>query len=83
MNEKLEEAAKKYAEKWYKSSDELSEFLIGVNANSFKHGAKWQSERMYSEDQVKQAITNFYMNDLLLTPKNLEKVINNLKQQEQ
>jgi hypothetical protein len=40
-------------------------------------------QKGYSEDQVKQAITNFYMNDLLLTEENLTKVINNLKQQEQ
>jgi hypothetical protein len=40
-------------------------------------------QKGYSEDQVKQAITNFYMNDLLLTEENLTKVINNLKQEEQ
>lgn len=44
-NDDLEEAAKIFANKWYKSSDELSDFLIGVSANSFKHGAKWQAER--------------------------------------
>jgi hypothetical protein len=57
--ETLEEAAKKYAEKWYKSSDELSDFLIGVNSNSFKHGAKWQVERMYSEEEVLTIIKAF------------------------
>jgi hypothetical protein len=40
-------------------------------------------QKGYSEDQVKQAITNFYMNDLLLTEENLTKVINNLKQEKQ
>jgi hypothetical protein len=38
-------------------------------------------QKGYSEEQVKQAITNFYMNDMLLTPANLTKVINDLKQE--
>lgn len=40
-------------------------------------------QKGYSEDQVKQAITKFYMNDFLLTEENLTKVINDLKQEEQ
>jgi hypothetical protein len=40
-------------------------------------------QKGYSEDQVKKAITNFYMNDFLLTEEKLTKVINDLKQQEQ
>jgi hypothetical protein len=39
-------------------------------------------QKGYSEDQVKKAITNFYMNDFLLTEEKLIKVINDLKQQE-
>jgi hypothetical protein len=42
-----------------------------------------EEQKGYSKEQVIQAITNFYMNDMLLTPSNLTKVINNLKQQEQ
>ena len=37
-----------------------------------------KEQKGFSEEQVKQAITNFYMNDLLLTPANLTKVINNI-----
>ena len=56
----LEEAAKKYANKWYNSSDELSDFLISVASNSFKHGAKWQAERMYSEEDFKLFARQYY-----------------------
>jgi hypothetical protein len=42
-----------------------------------------KEQKGFSEEQVKQAITNFYMNDLLLTPANLEKVIKNIKNKEQ
>ena len=38
-----------------------------------------KEQKGYSEDQVKKAITNFYMNDFLLTEEKLTKVINNLK----
>jgi hypothetical protein len=55
---------------------DLSEYL--------KQAKEMESKQKgYSEDQVKKAITNFYMNDFLLTEKNLTKVINDLKQQEQ
>lgn len=52
MDKELEEAAKKYSEKWYDSKDELSNFITGVSSNSFKHGAKYQAERMYREEEV-------------------------------
>jgi hypothetical protein len=42
-----------------------------------------KEQKGFSEEQVKQAITNFYMNDMLLTPANLEKVIKNIKNKEQ
>ena len=41
--ETLEEAAEKYAES--KSSN-----FINTHIRDFKEGAKWQSERMYSEE---------------------------------
>jgi len=45
--EKLEEAAKKYAELSYYNGDEV---------NAFVNGSKWQAERMYSEEEVKEII---------------------------
>jgi hypothetical protein len=42
-----------------------------------------KEQKGFSEEQVKQAITNFYMNDMLLTPANLTKVIKNIKNKEQ
>jgi hypothetical protein len=37
-----------------------------------------KQQQGYSEEEVKQAIMNFYMNDMLLTPENLTKAINGL-----
>ena len=45
MEETLEEAAKKF---WDKLSFD----------DAFKAGAKWQSERMYSEEEIKEAYWN-------------------------
>jgi hypothetical protein len=51
--ETLEEAAEKYA-------NELPEpYNYGINSDKkkgFIEGAKWQQERMYSEEEVKQII---------------------------
>lgn len=55
MDKELEEAAENYANKWYESTGELSVFTAAVSKNSFKHGATWQAERMYSEEDLKLA----------------------------
>ena len=47
--ETLEEAAKQYAKQYALSTRHISH--IG-----FEDGAKWQAERMYSEEEVKQII---------------------------
>jgi predicted esterase len=47
--ETLEEAAKEYAKQHALSTRHISH--IG-----FEDGAKWQAERMYSEEEVKQII---------------------------
>ena len=49
MEETLEEAAENY-EKIHGGS-----YSIGVD-KAFKFGAKWQSEKMYSEEEVKEII---------------------------
>lgn len=48
--ESLEEAAEKYAEN--KSSAEVFQETHKID---FKSGAKWQAERMYSEEELKSA----------------------------
>ena len=53
--ETLEEAAKKYANDWEEIHPELDPenmTPIEVSEIDFKEGAKWQSERMYSEEEV-------------------------------
>jgi hypothetical protein len=58
--------------------------FLELTKTDFEQAKEIEKEQKgYSEKQVKQAITNFYMNDLLLTEENLTKVINDLKQQEQ
>ena len=52
MKETLEEAADKWVfetngHKWSNNNNEA-----GDNFGSFKAGAKWQQERMYSEEEV-------------------------------
>jgi hypothetical protein len=52
--ETLEEAAEKYTEKLYYKVNSIDEFNgepLGVH-NAFIEGAKWQQERMYSEEEV-------------------------------
>jgi hypothetical protein len=53
--ETLEEAAEKYANDWEEIYPELdSEDItpIAVSKIDFIAGAKWQAERMYSEEEV-------------------------------
>lgn len=45
-NKEVLEASKNYANKWYSSSDELSDFLVGVSDNSFKNGIKWMQNKL-------------------------------------
>jgi hypothetical protein len=59
--ETLEEAA----ENWNRSFDEYDEFVPKHNINiqnSFIAGAKWQAERMYSEEEVHKIIKSYKNN---------------------
>ena len=49
MEKEIEEAAGKYAKKYALSTRHISH--IG-----FEDGAKWQAERMYSEEELRKAI---------------------------
>ena len=52
MNKKLKEAAERFAETYF-NRDETS---MGNSKTSFIDGAKWQQERMYSEEEVKSIL---------------------------
>jgi hypothetical protein len=52
--ETLEEAAKKFANKEIKECDSYHDLHYG-----FTEGAKWQAERSYSEEEVKNIIRTF------------------------
>ena len=54
--ETLEEAAERISKEHY--VDQSDYWAIGVD--SFKRGAKWQQERMYSEEEVKRIAFDFY-----------------------
>jgi hypothetical protein len=59
--ETLEEAAREYTEKLYYKVNSIDEFNgepLGVH-NAFIEGAKYQAERMYSEEEVKFIIKIF------------------------
>jgi hypothetical protein len=57
----------------YPNASPRWQYMNGLIQNSL------DAKQMYSEEEVKKAITNFYMNDMILTDENLTKVINNLK----
>ena len=50
--ETLEEAAEKFVFETNKHKWSNNDNTAGDNYNSFKEGAKWQAERMYSEEEV-------------------------------
>lgn len=64
MKETLEEAAEKYSNKVWDNiityQDAISE---KINTKiDFINGAKWQAERMYSEEEVKIIASNLFYN---------------------
>ena len=64
LQETLQEAAEKY---WSKQP---------YNEDAFIEGAKWQQERMYSEEEVYQLLYDLsaqVLNNKISTPKLLEK----------
>jgi hypothetical protein len=61
--ETIEEAAEKYSEKFHYAYGQQSIFYqIG-----FKEGAKWQAERMYSEEEVLEIIRQYALEEHLIT----------------
>jgi hypothetical protein len=59
MKETLEKAAERYAENTPDNDP--------VRILSFIEGAKWQSERMYSEEDMKESFINGALTDLFNT----------------
>jgi hypothetical protein len=55
-NETLEEAA----EHNYPNGDIWTEEQAVIRRLAFKNGAKWQAERMYSEEDMKEAFRSNY-----------------------
>jgi hypothetical protein len=53
--ETLEEAAEKYANKIWDFSDSNEKTLHNNCKKAFLKGAKWQAERMYSEEDLEVA----------------------------
>jgi hypothetical protein len=57
MKTELEEAAEKYNDDFQIKGGSKAPHIKNVHImNHFIEGAKWQQERMYSEDEVKQII---------------------------
>lgn len=61
--ETLEEAAKRYANDWeeiHPTLDSENMTPIAVSKIDFIEGAKWQAERMYSEEEVEMIARDAY-----------------------
>ena len=74
LQETLQEAAEKY---WSKQP---------YNEDAFIEGAKWQQERMYSEEEVYQLLYDLsaqVLNNKISTPKLLEKWFEQFKKKQQ
>ena len=56
MEEETQEAAEKYAEPYRCPATNENEYCKHDIISAFNNGAKWQAERMYSEEEVKQII---------------------------
>ena len=63
--ETLEEAAKGYSERHQDVSGNLGKYLVSA---VFQDGAKWQQERMYSEEDMTEYAIYIVFNNLI-TPK--------------
>ena len=59
--ETLEEAAEKYSENWEEITglDYENTVPSEVNKLDFINGAKWQQERMYSEEEIRQMFNRY------------------------
>ena len=59
--ETLEEAAEKYSENWEEITglDYENTVPSEVNKLDFINGAKWQQERMYSEEEVRKMFSRY------------------------
>jgi len=73
--ETLEEAAQQYAENWEEITglDWEKTYPNDASKLDFIAGAKWQAEKMYSEEEVKMLAFNFYydMSKKMNVPENL------------
>jgi hypothetical protein len=59
MKTELEESAENYSENWEEINSSLSfDYMtpIEVSKLDFFNGAKWQAERMFSEEDMREAI---------------------------
>jgi hypothetical protein len=56
MKTELEEAAKGYSGRHQDVSENLGKYLVSA---VFQDGAKWQAERMYSEEEVKDLFNQY------------------------
>ena len=63
MKEILEEAAENYV------MNESDATLKLISKYSFKDGAKWQAERMYSEEDVKEAFFSGCQSERQIKPR--------------
>ena len=57
--ETLEEAAEKYSNKIWDSSNSNEKTLHSNCYKAFLKGAKWQAKRMYSEEEVFRLLVHF------------------------
>ena len=75
MKETLEEAAENYSKITLNKNGLMSDKQV----NGFISGAKWQQERMYSEEDLRQAMITVIVSDSIKNSQDITKYIEQFK----
>jgi hypothetical protein len=77
--ETLEEAAKIYAEPYRCPATRKNVYCKHDIISAFNNGAKWQQEKMYSEEEMLDFGNFIFKNTLLVSVKGVEGVLKQFK----
>jgi hypothetical protein len=77
--ETLEEAAKQYAEIYRCPATNDNEYCKHDIISAFNNGAKWQQEKMYSEEDMRKAFKSSSLTNMLDVYESFEEFIEQFK----
>jgi hypothetical protein len=77
--ETLEEAAKIYAEPYRCPATNDNEYCKHDIISAFNNGAKWQQEKMYSEEDMRKAFKSSSLTNMLDVYESFEEFIEQFK----